>query len=151
MMKKGIICGVCAVVLLLFLTPTIPAQQYTLVKDILEKDFQQNLDDTIVTLRRISKDETQMEYQKEILLKSFHQMKQIREYGGFDAVPTCFNSIINLLLSLILSILGAIVGTIFGKLFGPLLVFLVKVLTFPAILFAKILEMLFDGNIITAA
>ncbi len=149
-MKKAIIFGVCVAAFLLLITPTIPAQQYTLVKDIIEKDFQQNLDDTIVALRRISKDETQIEYQKEILFKSFHQMKQMREDGGFDTVPTCFKSIINLLLSLILSILGAIVGTIFGKLFGPLLVFLVKVLTFPAILFAKILEFLFNKKTIIA-
>jgi len=150
-MKKEIICGVCAVAFLLLITPTIPAQQYTLVKDTIERDFQQHLDDTIVALRCISKDETQIEYQKEILLQSFHEMKQIWEHGGFDAVPTYFKSLINTLLSLILSLLGAIVGTIFGILFGPLLVFMVKVLTFPAIVLAKILEFIFNGNGITAA
>ena len=56
MMKKGIICGICAVVLLLFLTPTIPAQQYTLVKDTMEKDFQQQLNRAIAALRIMAED-----------------------------------------------------------------------------------------------
>jgi hypothetical protein len=151
MMKKAIICGVCAVAFLLCLTPTIPAQQYRLVKNTIEKDFQQHLDDTIVALRCIDEDKTQIEYQKEILLKSFHEMKQIWELGGLDAVPTCFKFLIKTLLSLIFAFLGTILGIIFGKIFGPLLVFLVKVITYPARLLAKILEFIFDRNRIIAA
>ena len=151
MMKNKIICGVCAIAFVLLLTPTIPAQQYRLVNDTIERDFHQHLDTAIIALRIIVEDDAQIEYQKGIFLESFNGMKQIWNLGGFDAVPTCFKSLINTLLSLILSILGTILGIIFGKLFGPLLVFIIKVITFPAILFAKILEFLFDKNRIVAA
>jgi len=46
----------------------------------------------------------------------------------------------NFILGLILSILGTIIGIIYGKIFGPLTVFLIKILTAPAILLAKIIE-----------
>jgi len=50
----------------------------------------------------------------------------------------------NLILSLILSIIGTIIGIIYGKIFGPLTVFLVKILTAPAILLAKIIEFIIN-------
>ena len=145
-MKKSIIYGVCAVAFLLLITPTIPAQQYKLMAGIIETDFQQHLEHVIVSLRCIDEDVTQIDYQREIVLKSFHEIKQMQELGCFDALPTCFKFIIRTLLSLIFSIIGTILGVIFGKLFGPLLVFLVKVITFPAKLLAKILEFLFNEN-----
>ncbi|PNX46598.1 MAG: hypothetical protein BV457_04610 [Thermoplasmata archaeon M9B1D] len=46
----------------------------------------------------------------------------------------------NFILGLILSIIGTIIGIIYGKIFGPLTVFLIKILTAPAILLAKIIE-----------
>ena len=150
-MKNEIICGVCAVAFLLLITPTIPAQQCMMVKNTIEKDFQQHLDTAIASLETIVRNNKQLEYQSEIVTESFNEMKQIWEHGGLDAVPTYFKSLINTLLSFILAILGTILGIIFGKLFGPLLVFIVKVITFPAILLAKILELLFDGNRIIAA
>lgn len=147
MMKKGIICGVCAVTLILFLTPTIPAQQYRLVNDTIKKEFQQQLDVAIATLRDIGKDTSKLEDQKKIVMNSFNEMKQILNLGGLDTLPTCFKFLLNTLLSLILAALG----TLFGIVFGPLFTFLVKIITFPAVLLAKILEMIFNGNAITTA
>ena len=150
MMKNKIICGVGAITFLLLLTPTIPAQQYRLVNDTIEKDFQQHLDTAIIALRTIVEDDVQIEYQKGIVMESFNEIKQIWEHEELKAIPTYFKSFINTLLSLILALIGTIIGTIFGKLFGPLLVFIVKVTTFPAILLAKILEFLFNGDRIIA-
>lgn len=57
--------------------------------------------------------------------------------------PTCIRLILQLIFSLIL----AIIGTIFGILFGPILVIVIKLITFPAILLAKIIT--FILNLIT--
>jgi len=146
MMKKGIICGVCAVAFLLFLTPTIPAQQYRLVNDAIEKEFQQHLDQALTALRNMLKEETQLEDQKKIVLESFNEIKQIVDLGCFDALPLGFK----FLISTILSLIFALLGTLFGIVFGPILTVLVKVLTFPAVLLAKILAFLFDESKVLA-
>jgi hypothetical protein len=57
--------------------------------------------------------------------------------------PTCIRLILQFIFSLIL----AIIGTIFGILFGPILVLIIKIITFPAILLAKIIT--FIINLIT--
>ncbi|VVB61774.1 Uncharacterised protein [uncultured archaeon] len=57
--------------------------------------------------------------------------------------PTCIRLILQFIFSLIL----AIIGTIFGILFGPILVIVIKLITFPAILLAKIIT--FIINLIT--
>lgn len=146
MIKKGIICGVCAVVFVLCITPTIPAQQYRLVNDTIEKDFQQHLDQAITALRNMGTEETQLEDQKKIVMESFNEIKQTVDLGCYDALPTCFKFLINTLLSLIFAALG----TLFGIVFGPLLAFLVKVITAPAVLLAKIIALLFNGTCTTA-
>jgi hypothetical protein len=149
-MKTAIIFGVCIAAFLLLITPTIPAQQYRLINDTIEKEFQQHVDTVLLALRTIVEDDAQIEYKKEVILVLYTELKQIGDLGGLDAVPTYCNSLIHTLLSLILALLGTLLGIIFGKLFGPLLVFIVKVTTFPAILFAKILEFLFNRETIIA-
>ena len=57
--------------------------------------------------------------------------------------PTCIRLILRFIFSLIL----AIIGTIFGIIFGPILVLIIKIITFPAILLAKIIT--FIINLIT--
>jgi hypothetical protein len=57
--------------------------------------------------------------------------------------PTCIRLILQFIFSLIL----AVIGTIFGILFGPILVIIIKLITFPAILLAKIIT--FIINLIT--
>lgn len=141
-MKKVIICGVCAVVFLLVMTPTIPAQQYTLVKDTIEEKFQRHLTNAITALKSIREDQTQFEHQKEIIIKSFNEIKMIIESGELDAIPKCHMFLINTLLSLIFAALG----TLFGIVFGPVLTLITKIITAPAIILAEILEFLFGGN-----
>lgn len=147
MMKHRIICGVCAVAFILFLTPTIPAQQYKLVNDTIEIELQQHLDQAITALRNIGNDKTQIEDQKNLVMELFNEKKQDVDLGCFYDLPLCFKFLINTLLSLIFAILG----TLFGIVFGPILTFLVRVLTFPAVLLAKILEMIFNGNTVPVA
>jgi len=141
-MKKVIICGVCAVVFLLVITPTIPAQQYTLVKDTIEDEFQRHLTNAITALKSIREDQTQFENQKEIIMKSFNEMKMIIELGELDVIPKCHMFRISTLLSLIFAALG----TLFGIVFGPLLTLITKIITAPSIILAEILEFLFGGN-----
>ena len=57
--------------------------------------------------------------------------------------PTCIRLIIQLIIALIFSIMG----TILGILFGPILVLIIKIITAPAILLAKII--IFIINLIT--
>jgi hypothetical protein len=57
--------------------------------------------------------------------------------------PTCILLILGFIIGLILSI----IGTIFGILFGPILVLIIKIITAPAILLAKII--IFIINLIT--
>ena len=142
MMEKKIIYGVCAVVFLLVITPTIPAQQYTLVKETIEEDFQRHLNNAITALKNIREDQTRFEDQKEIIMKSFNEMKLTIEHGELDAIPTCFMFLINTLLSLIFAALG----TLFGIVFGPLLTLITKIITAPAMILANIIAFLFGVN-----
>ncbi len=142
MKKNKIIYGVWAVAFLLCITPTIPAQQYRLVNDTIENDIQNHLNMAIAALRNMDKDESQLEANKKIVMESLNEIKQMINLDIFDDMPKCFNFVINTLISLMLAILG----TLFGIVFGPVLTLLVKVLTFPAMLLAKILSLVFNGN-----
>ncbi len=146
MMKNRIIYGVCAVVFLLCITPTIPAQQYSLVNDTIENDIQNHLNIVMTTLRKMDKDESQFEANKKIAIDSLNEIKQMINLDGVNNQPKCFKFIISTLISLIFAILG----TLFGIIFGPALVLLIKVLTFPAVLLAKILSFIFNGNKVIA-
>ena len=57
--------------------------------------------------------------------------------------PTCIRLILHFIIGLIFSI----IGTILGMLFGPILVLIIKIITAPAILLAKIIT--FIINLIT--
>ena len=57
--------------------------------------------------------------------------------------PTC----IRLILQFIIALIFSIIGTILGILFGPILVLIIKIITAPAIVLAKII--LFIINLIT--
>ena len=57
--------------------------------------------------------------------------------------PTC----IRLILQFIIALIFSIIGTILGILFGPILVLIIKIITAPAILLAKII--IFIINLIT--
>jgi hypothetical protein len=141
-MRKKMICGVCAIAFLLFLTPMIPAQQYTQVKKTMIKEFQQQLERTFDTMRSMKEDDSQKEGKKQSILVTFNTQKNVLEMKDLDAKPTCFKFVISTLLSLIFALLG----TIFGMIFGPLLALIVKVITFPAVLLAKIIVFLLNGN-----
>ena len=54
-------------------------------------------------------------------------------------LPTFILKILGFILSIIFSLIGTIIGIIFGKIFGPLLVLIVRILTAPAVLLAKII------------
>lgn len=146
-MKKGIIIGVCAVTLLLCMTPTISAQQTTLIKDAIKHEYRYHLDGWIADLDTIIIDTSQRDEQRNQVEEMLSCMGESLELiGEQEAKPTCIKFLISTLISLILAALG----TLFGIIFGPLLAFLVKVLTAPAVLLAKIIAFFLDGNNIAA-
>jgi hypothetical protein len=112
-MKKAILIGVCAVTFLLFITPMIPAQQFQQVKEVIEKEFQDQIESNLLNTI------------------------------GKDVEP----AIMKFLFSLIISLIGSLIGTIFGRIFGPVRTLIVKILTFPAVLLAKIIGLIFGSNI----
>jgi len=142
-MKKGIIIGVCAVTLLLCMTPTISAQQTTLMEDAIEDEYQYHFDAWIAALDTIRIDTSQIEEQRNQVEEMISSMEESLELiDEQEAKPTCIKFLINTLISLILAALG----TLFGIILGPLLALLVKVLTAPAVLLAKIIAFFLEGN-----
>lgn len=65
-------------------------------------------------------------------------------YVNNPSLLTIIDDLPGIILSLILSLIGTIIGIIYGKIFGPLTALLVRILTAPAILLAKIIESLIN-------
>jgi hypothetical protein len=55
-----------------------------------------------------------------------------------QSLPTCIRTIFGFLIGLLFSI----IGTIFGIIFGPLLAFIVRILTAPAVILAKLIALI---------
>jgi hypothetical protein len=116
-MKKSIIFGVCITIFVLILTPSISAQQYSII----EESVRSEINDTIE--------------QYDSIIQTRDNKKSTNEGNEAHSEPTIFKFII----STIVSVFFAIIGTIFGMIFGPLLTLLIRVVTAPAILLTKII------------
>ena len=85
---------------------------------------------------------------KSIDLKSTNELPKLSDklselrisYLNNPSLPMIFGNLKGLILCILLSIIGTIFGIIFGRFFGHLIVLIVKILTAPAILLAKIIE-----------
>jgi len=103
-----------------------------------------NIDIFIEKIRQIIEDLNL----KSIDLKSTNELRELSDdlselkisYVNNPYLPTVLGNIPGFILGLILSLIGTIIGIIYGKIFGPLTVLLVKILTAPAVLFAKIIQ-----------
>ena len=113
-MKKQILFGVMIATFLMLITPSINAQQYMQVKEEIQLKIEENIND----------------YYQEIDL----------ELNDNDAKPTFIQFIMNLIISLILTIFGTLTGIIFG----PMIAFILRLITAPAIILAKIISFLIN-------
>jgi hypothetical protein len=139
-MNKAIICGICAAVFLLVATPTIPAQQYMLVKENIQQDFEQHANNLVLALQNMKENNAQG--QKDAVLASFNELKGSWSMLGLDNVRTTLGFFLSTLLALIFAALG----TLFAMIFGPLITIIIKVITFLPRLLAWILSTIFHGS-----
>ncbi len=153
-MKKKILFGTIFSICIIMLVNTSSAVENKTVIDyntnLLESKLE-NIDIFIEKIKQINEDLNI----KSIDLKSSNELQKLSDelselrisYINNPSLPMMTSNLLGYLLSLLLSIIGTIIGIIFGKIFGPILVLLVKILTAPAILFAKIIE--FIVNLLT--
>lgn len=135
-MKKIVILGVLICSLLLIVTPSIPAQQYTLVNNAIEKEFENKLDH----LRSFLGDGKVSSNVNKLVFSSQTQENQL-DFVNSSSSKTFLS---NLLISLVL----AFFGTVFGIFFGPLLALIIKIVTWPAVKLADLISSLFSEDLI---
>jgi hypothetical protein len=143
-MKKRIIIGVCITTLLLLITPTISANQYNKVMEEqniriekYEQSLQLKLENIINKLSKINLKLVVKQNENEIQSNILKNIQSIKEKQG-NTLFLSTGLTANLLLSFILSI----IGTIFGIIFGPILALITLIIVSPAIVLAKIIEIL---------
>jgi hypothetical protein len=148
-MKKKIIFGAIFSICIIMLVNTSSAVEYKTITDsstdLLESKLQK-IDIIIEKIRQIIKDINV----KSNNLKSLNELQKhsdiLLELKNSNinnlCLPTLIGNLPGIIVGLLLSIIGTIIGIIYGKIFGSLTVLLVKILTAPAILLAKIIEFL---------
>ena len=146
-MKKKILFGAIFSISIIMLVNTSSALECKTVTDyntdLIESKLK-NLDIFIEKIRQIIADINI----KIINVKSFNGFQKLSDelselkisYINNPSFQTIFDKLPGNILSLILSLIGTIIGIIYGNIFGSLTVLLVKILTAPAILLAKIIE-----------
>jgi hypothetical protein len=146
-MKKKILFGAIFSIFIIMLVNTSSAVEYKTAVDynnnLLESKFE-NIDIIIEKIKQI----TENLNAKSTELKSTNELQDLSDElselkNSYAKNPSLLMKISNLpgfILGLLLSLIGTIIGIIYGKIFGPLTVLIVKILTAPAIIFAKIIE-----------
>jgi hypothetical protein len=139
-MKKTIYLGICVSIIALLVVPTIPAQEYTQVK----QAYERVVEDYINSLEKALTNEGLSPQERlQQILDSSVSLKEFIDSQDEEIKP----EIIGFILKTIISLLFSLIGTIFGILFGPILAFVVLLLTSPAIFLAKIIAFLFGKEI----
>ncbi|MHA2431419.1 MAG: hypothetical protein ACXACC_10385 [Promethearchaeota archaeon] len=133
-------------VFVLLVAPTIPAQEYTQIKETYEKTFQEQLDALNTALYSIDTLTEEQEQQRQELVSTLTMIKEHIEQQDSESQPVIFGFILKVIVSLFFSL----IGTIFGIIFGPILAFIVLLLVSPAILLAKIISFLLSGSTVSA-
>ena len=144
-MKKIIMLGICVTSLILLLAPTIPAQQYKEVEESIQINMQEQFDLITNILQNINSGKDNIKYYENSINNALNSIKE--KLASFDYYTLSFGGFI---INTLISLLFAFIGTIFGILFGPILSALVKFLTAPAILLAKLISILIGENALTA-
>jgi len=138
-MKNSNLLGVSIAVLVLLVAPTIPAQEYKQVKDTIQIEMNNTIDDMMAMVQIFNTTEGS-EIEVKNMIWAIETVKDSSDSLWLDTEPAFFGFIISTLISLFFALLG----TIFGIVFGPVLAFIIKVLTAPAVFLAKLISFLLD-------
>jgi hypothetical protein len=145
-MKRKILLGVIFSISILMLVNTSSAIEFRTASDynkyIIESQLE-NLNNFIEKLRQTLsriKINSINEISKNEIKDLSNQLEDLKiSILNNNTIPTFILRILRFILSLLFSIIGTIIGIIFGRIFGPLLALLVRILTFPAVLLARII------------
>jgi predicted membrane protein len=141
-MKKIILFGTLFSICMIMLMNTASSIEYKTVNDYNRDLLESQLDNINNFIEKIQQTLGTFEiYSDEVIFKN-----EIKEFSNQLSelkisildnpnLPTCIRTIFGILIGLIFSI----IGTILGIIFGPLLAFVVRILTAPAVLLAKLI------------
>ena len=146
-MKKNIILGICVTSIILLIAPTIPAQQYNQVKESIQINIQEQIDLILNILQNINPEANDIKYYENSINNALNCIIENIESFEQNTLPL----FIGFILSTIISLIFTVIGTIFGILFGPILSKLIQLLTYPAVLLAKIISSLFGGTAVSSS
>ena len=141
-MKKEIIIGVCFTAMVILISPTISAQEYTQVEKAYENAIQeqfQEMERFLFTDEELTDEQIQ---QRQKIISSLSYLKEMVENSGESTFIVS-----GIIIHTIISLLFSLIGTIFGVIFGPILSFLVMVLVSPALFLAKIISFILGDNV----
>ncbi len=150
-MKKKILFGTILSISIVMLVNTSSALECKTVidynTDLMESKLK-NLDIFIEKIRQIIAD-INIKLSNVKSLNGFQKLSdELSElkisYVNNPSMQKIINELPGNILSLILSLIGTIIGIIYGNIFGSLTVLLVRILTAPAILLAKIIGSIID-------
>ena len=149
-MKKKILFATLISICMIMLVNTASSIEYKTINDYNVDLFKSQLDEINNFIDRFHQEFQNYEiYSDDLIiindLKEFSGQLSVLEISLLDnpSIPTCIRTILGIIIGLIFSI----IGTIFGIIFGPLLAFLVRILTAPLVLLAKLIA--FIVNIFT--
>jgi hypothetical protein len=141
-MKKIILFGTLFSICMIMLMNTATSIEYKTVNDYNRDLLESQLDNINNFIEKIQQTLGTFEiYSDEVIFKN-----EIKEFSNQLSelkisildnpyLPTCIRTIFGILIGLIFSI----IGTILGIIFGPLLAFVVRIITAPAVLLAKLI------------
>jgi len=132
---------------MIILVNTASSIEYKTVDDYNVNLLKSQLDDINNFIERIhQKFQNYKIYSDDLLLiddlKEFsNQLSELKiSISDNPYIPTCIKTIFGIIIGLIFSI----IGTIFGIIFGPVLAFIIRILTLPAVLLAKLIAFIIN-------
>ena len=141
-MKKKILFATLFSISIIIFVNTTSAVEYKTVYDYNIQLWKSQLDNVNNFIEKIrQKFENLNMHLNDVILKNeikefSNQLSDIKLLFIEDStLPTCIRTIFGFIIGLIFSI----IGTIFGIIFGPLLAFMIRILTAPAVLLAKLI------------
>ncbi len=149
-MKKIILFGTLFSICMIMLVNTASSIEYKTVNDYNRDLLESQLDNINNFIEKIQQTFGTFEiYSEDVIFKNeikelSNQLSELKiSILHNPSLPTCFRTIFGILIGLIFSI----IGTILGIIFGPLLAFIVRIITAPAVLLAKLIA--FIVNLLT--
>lgn len=150
-MNKKILFGAIFSICIIMLVNTSSAVEYKTVINYNNNLLESKLENINIFIEKIIQTIENIEV-KSIDLKSTNELDDLSyelselriSIVDNPSLPKFLCNLLNFIISLLFSIIGTIIGTLFGKILGPLLVLLVRILTAPAVLLAKIIAFIFN-------